>query len=121
MVMTVLYIRHKLQRTFLSNRSPTEKELGPADCYMKKLEKYTDLDASIFKSTKINKVLKAILKLDSIPSDETYDFKERSSRMLAAWAPTLSLDPATASAKPTETAESIPLSNKGEISSSEAS
>ena len=67
---------------------------------MKQLEQYTDLDAGIIKSTKINKVLKAILKLDSIPLEETYNFKDRSSHMLAAWAPALGLDPATAGAEP---------------------
>lgn len=73
--------------------------------YMKQLEQYTDLDAGIIKSTKINKVLKAILKLDSIPLEENYNFKDRSSNMLAAWAPALGLDPATAGAEPTSSKE----------------
>jgi len=72
---------------------------------MKSLEQYTDLDASIIKKTKINKVLKAILKLDAIPLEETYNFKDRSSHMLAAWAPALGLDPATAGAEPTSSKE----------------
>ena len=73
--------------------------------HMKQLEQYTDLDAGIIKSTKINKVLKAILKLDSIPMEETYNFKDRSSHMLTAWAPALGLDPATAGAEPTSSKE----------------
>ena len=72
---------------------------------MKQLEQYTDLDAGIIKSTKINKVLKAILKLDAIPLEETYNFKDRSSHMLTAWAPALGLDPATAGAEPTSSKE----------------
>lgn len=67
---------------------------------MKQLEQYLDLDAGIIKSTKINKVLKAILKLDEIPLESTYNFKDRSSHLLAAWAPALGLDPSTAGAEP---------------------
>lgn len=72
---------------------------------MKALEQHPDLDAGIIKSTKINKVLKAILKLDDIPLEGTYNFKDRSSHMLAAWAPALGLDPATAGAEPTASKE----------------
>ena len=72
---------------------------------MKQLEQYTDLDAGIIKSTKINKVLKAILKLDAIPLEETFNFKDRSSHLLTAWAPALGLDPATAGAEPTSSKE----------------
>jgi hypothetical protein len=73
--------------------------------HMKQLEQYTDLDAGIIKSTKVNKVLKEILKLDAIPLEETYNFKDRSSHMLTAWAPALGLDPATAGAEPTTSKE----------------
>lgn len=104
--MTVLFLRHKLQKGFLSrDHSPKEDEMDQMNQYMKQLEQYTDLDAGIIKSTKINKVLKAILKLDSIPLEENYNFKDRSSNMLAAWAPALGLDPATAGAEPTSSKE----------------
>jgi hypothetical protein len=104
--MKVLYLRHKLQKGFLSrDHSPKEEEMDQMNQQMKQLEQYTDLDAGIIKSTKINKVLKAILKLDSIPLEETYNFKDRSSNMLTAWAPALGLDPATAGAEPTASRE----------------
>ena len=66
---------------------------------MKQLEQYPDLDAGIIKSTKINKVLKAILKLEDIPLESMYNFKDRSSHLLAVWAPALGLDPISAGAE----------------------
>lgn len=53
--------------------------------YINKLEGYPDLEVSIIKTTKINKVLKAILKLDAIPKEAEYSFKTRSSQLLAKW------------------------------------
>ena len=50
--------------------------------YVKKLEGYTDLDAGIIRSTKINKVLKALIKLNTIPRDEEFNFKSRSIDLL---------------------------------------
>ena len=50
--------------------------------YIKKLEGYTDLDAGIIRSTKINKVLKALIKLNTIPRDEEFHFKSRSIELL---------------------------------------
>jgi len=66
---------------------------------MKQLEQFPDLDGGIIKSTKINKVLKAILKLDDIPLESMYNFKDRSSHLLAVWAPALGLDPVSAGAE----------------------
>lgn len=49
------------------------------------LEKFTDLEAAIIKATKINKVLKAILKLETIPQEEEFNFKPRSRTLLDKW------------------------------------
>lgn len=49
------------------------------------LEQYQTLEAHIIKNTKIHKVLKAIIKLDSVPMDDEYKFKERSHRLLQGW------------------------------------
>lgn len=53
--------------------------------YITKLEAHADLEVSIIRATKINKVLKAIIKLDSIPKDEEYQFRRRSIDILAKW------------------------------------
>jgi hypothetical protein len=76
---------------------------------MKQLEQYPDLDAGIIKSTKINKVLKAILKLEDIPLESMYNFKDRSSHLLAVWAPALGLDPISAGAEPASS--TLPTTN----------
>jgi len=83
---TVLYFRHKLQRGFLTrDQTPKEEEMGPMAEYFASLEKYTDLDVNIIRTTKIHKVLKAILKLSSIPKDEEYHFKDRCISLLESW------------------------------------
>lgn len=49
------------------------------------LENFADLEVSIIRVTKINKVLKAILKLDSIPREDEFQFKKRSQVLLDNW------------------------------------
>lgn len=53
--------------------------------YVSKLEGYADLEVSIIRATKINKVLKAILKLAVIPKEEVFQFKPRSQTLLDKW------------------------------------
>jgi hypothetical protein len=53
--------------------------------YVSILEKLKDLEVSIIRATKINKVLKAILKLDNIPKEEEFKFKPRSQALLEKW------------------------------------
>lgn len=53
--------------------------------YVNKLEGYADLEVSIIRVTKINKVLKAILKLPVIPKEDEFQFKSRSQSLLDKW------------------------------------
>lgn len=53
--------------------------------YIGKLEGYGDLEVSIIRTTKINKVLKAIMKLNTIPKDEEFNFRSRSVELLSKW------------------------------------
>lgn len=53
--------------------------------FVTKLEGYADLEVSIIRATKINKVLKAILKLPNIPREDTFSFKARSQTLLDKW------------------------------------
>lgn len=82
----ILFLRHKLQKGLLNREAaPEESKMGEMAEYIKKLEGYPDLEVSIIKTTKINKVLKAILKLETIPKEEDYNFKGRSTQLLAKW------------------------------------
>lgn len=53
--------------------------------YITILENFHELEVAIIRVTKINKVLKAILKLESIPREEEFHFKERSQVLLNKW------------------------------------
>lgn len=53
--------------------------------YFEQLEALPELEQGIIRTTKIHKVLKAILKLTSIPKDEDYHFKDRSMALLTKW------------------------------------
>lgn len=64
---------------------PVESEIKGLSGFLTILEKFPDLEAAIIKTTKINKVLKAILKLESIPQEEEYNFKPRSRTLLDKW------------------------------------
>jgi len=83
---TVLYFRHKLQKGFLSsNEPPKEAEMATMAEYFTSLEGLDDLEQTVIRTTKIHKVLKAILKLGNIPKDEDYNFKTRSTALLNKW------------------------------------
>lgn len=81
-----MFLRHKLQKGLLAKEAPPkESEMKAMSEFVTKLESYADLEVSIIRSTKINKVLKAILKLPAIPLEEEYHFKDRSSNLLNKW------------------------------------
>ncbi|KKZ65044.1 hypothetical protein EMCG_09067 [[Emmonsia] crescens] len=89
----VLYLRHKLQKGFLTrDQTPKEEEMASMSNYIQKLESYSDLEVSIIRTTKINKVLKAIIKLNSIPKDEEFNFRGRSINILNKWKTLLDSD-----------------------------
>ncbi|KAL7936831.1 hypothetical protein V8C35DRAFT_277346 [Trichoderma chlorosporum] len=93
----VLYLRHKLQRGLLTReQQPREDEMESMSSFINILEKFEDLEVSIIRGTKINKVFKAILKLDSIPREEDFKFKKRSQALLDKWNKLLASEPASA-------------------------
>ncbi|CRL28862.1 PWWP [Penicillium camemberti] len=90
---TVLFLRHKLQKGFISrDQPPKEDEMASMASYFDKLEKHSDLEVSIIRSTKINKVLKMIVKLNSIPRDEEFNFRHRAMNILSSWKNILDAD-----------------------------
>lgn len=100
----VLFLRHKLQKGFLSrDQAPQESEMEQMSNYIKKLENYGDLEVSIIRATKINKVLKALTKLNTIPKDEVFDFRGRSVEMLSKWNKILGSESADADDKKAST------------------
>ncbi|KAH7035286.1 uncharacterized protein B0I36DRAFT_382029 [Microdochium trichocladiopsis] len=82
----ILFLRHRLQKGLLNRTAPPqEEEMKSMSEFLGKLETFPDLEADIIKATKINKVLKAMLKLDSIPKDEEFKFTPRSKALLDKW------------------------------------
>lgn len=53
--------------------------------YISKLASYDVLEISIIRETKINKVLKGIIKLANIPKESEYNFRARSIELLKKW------------------------------------
>ena len=109
-MISVRYYRHKLQKGFLSRDTvPAEEEIKAStnelfhsatlttlqsmSGFLSKLETYPDLEGSIIRATKIHKVLKAMIRLTSIPKDEEYHFKKRSHELLTKWNKILQDDP----------------------------
>ncbi|KAI0409735.1 hypothetical protein F4802DRAFT_593372 [Xylaria palmicola] len=95
----ILFLRHRLQRGLLPREgSPVPEEMKQVSDFLAKLETFPDLDVSIIRATKINKVLKAILKLVTIPKEEEFQFKPRSQTLLDKWNILLASDGAPAPA-----------------------
>lgn len=91
--MAVLFIRHKLQKGFISrDQPPKEEEMTSMSSHFSRLEAHKDLEVAIIRHTKINKVLKMIVKLNSIPRDEEFQFRKRAMDMLSQWKNDLELD-----------------------------
>ena len=86
----VLYYRHKLQRGFLSRDTvPKAEEMKSMSDFLSELETFPDLEGSIIRTTKIHKVLKQMIKIEHIPLEEEFKFKDRSTRLLSKWNETL--------------------------------
>ncbi|KAK0257495.1 hypothetical protein LTS09_007542 [Friedmanniomyces endolithicus] len=113
----VLYLRHRLQKGFLSrDAKPQEGEMSAMADFFSQLENYDTLEPFIIRTTKIHKVLKAIVKLATIPKEEEYNFKKRSAAMLEIWNKRMEADgegaPASAvEAKDEEKDEKVPATN----------
>lgn len=94
----VLFTRHKLQKGLLSRDvKPKAEEMPLMADFITKLEKLENLEANIIRATKINKVLKAILKLKEIPREDEFQFKPRSQALLDIWNKVLEAPAADAS------------------------
>ncbi|KAI0889988.1 uncharacterized protein GGS22DRAFT_6907 [Annulohypoxylon maeteangense] len=89
----ILFLRHRLQKgLLLRDQEPKEEEMKSMSEFLAKLETFPDLEVSIIRATKINKVLKAILKLETIPKEDEFQFKPRSQSLLDKWNKLLATD-----------------------------
>ena len=105
LTLLVLYYRHKLQRGFLSrDATPKAEDMKQMSDFLSELETLPDLESSIIRTTKIHKVLKQMNKIEVIPLEEEFDFKKRSTNLLAKWNDTLSSE-IPADDKPEDKAE----------------
>lgn len=87
----IRYIRHRLQRCFLTaDVEPTESAMPAMAELFTRLEQHKDLEAMIIRKTKIHKVLKNIVRLEKIPRDDEFHFKTRSTDLLTHWSNALS-------------------------------
>jgi len=92
-VKTIMYLRHKLQKGLISRSGPPQAEdMDTMAEHLESLEQYQDLEPDIIRESKVNKLLKVILKLTSIPRDEEFKFKERCTKLLAGWTQILNED-----------------------------
>ncbi|KAK0672891.1 Sec63 Brl domain-containing protein [Cercophora samala] len=97
----VLFLRHKLQKGLLTrDQEPKAEEMATMSEYITKLEGFPNLEVSIIRTTKINKVLKAILKLENIPKEKEFNFKSRSQVLLNKWNELLAVDGGAAAPAP---------------------
>jgi hypothetical protein len=95
----VLYLRHRLQKGFLSrDQAPKDEDMTSMSEYLKQLEAHEDLEAEVIKKTKVHKVLRAIIKLEKIPMEDEHSFKKRSNDLLNKWSGALATDPEPAAA-----------------------
>lgn len=102
----ISWLRYKLQKGLLTGPIEEGAIRGLSD-YLKKLETYTDLEASLLKKTKIHKVLKGILKLETIPLEEELQMKPRSRALLDLWNKALAAAAAAAPAVDTSTMDKV--------------
>ena len=77
------------------DEDPKVEDMDTMSKHLAQLETFVNLDVETMRDTKINKVLKAILKLDNIPRDAELKFKERSAALLDEWNKLLAAAPAS--------------------------
>ncbi|KAF8868464.1 hypothetical protein BD779DRAFT_1676673 [Infundibulicybe gibba] len=80
--------RHKLQKTFLSNKTPPKEEDMPAlDNLFTTVEKYDKINIQYLQFSKIGKVMRhiAILPVERVPKNEQYNFRERAKALVDKW------------------------------------
>ncbi|KAF2499995.1 hypothetical protein BU16DRAFT_578033 [Lophium mytilinum] len=108
----ILYLRHRLQKGFLSRDRPLqEEEMASMSDHLKNLESYRNLESEVFRTSKIHNVVKAILKLNCIPKEEEFNFKQRFADLLEEWNSVISSNVEPPPQVPAETNQKEPGSS----------
>lgn len=77
--------RHAIQRAFLpKDRAPTAQDVEQQGGLFTTVEN-AEITAEQLRETKINKVMRKIIALDTIPLDETHHFRERAEALVHKW------------------------------------
>lgn len=114
----VLFLRHKIQKGLLTrDQEPKEEEMKTVSDYLTKLEGFPDLEVGVIRETKINKVLKAILKIGTIPREDEFKFKPRSQALLEKWNKLLAAEPTADGAPAAANGTSATTNGNGEAKS----
>lgn len=77
--------RHKLQRAFLTKTSPAPEEMAGLDTVFKTVEDYDKMTVEYLSYSKIGKVMRKIIQLTNIPSDEQFHFRQRAQALVTKW------------------------------------
>lgn len=79
----VKYIRHRIQKGFFNEKA--EPEFTRVSEALGELEDLREIEPYVFRETKIQKVIYAVLRLDHIPEDSTFQFRKRMINILEKW------------------------------------
>ncbi|KAF1812449.1 hypothetical protein P152DRAFT_338937 [Eremomyces bilateralis CBS 781.70] len=111
----VLFLRHRLQKGFLDkNTPPKDEDMPDMSLRLSDLEKHENLEVSIIKATKINKVLKQLLRIEYIPRDEEFHFRQRATDLLGIYNKSMELETPTP-APAASTGAAAPKSEEPEV------
>ncbi|KAG8684764.1 hypothetical protein FRC09_015160, partial [Ceratobasidium sp. 395] len=77
--------RHKLQRAFLTKTAPAAEEMAGLDTVFTTVENYDKMTVEYLSYSKIGKVMRKIIQLTNIPSDEQYHFRQRAQALVTKW------------------------------------
>ncbi|KAH7339980.1 hypothetical protein B0J17DRAFT_627981 [Rhizoctonia solani] len=77
--------RHKLQRAFLTKTSPAAEEMVGLDSVFTTVESYDKMTVEYLSYSKIGKVMRKIIQLPTIPSDDQFHFRQRAQALVTKW------------------------------------
>ncbi|CAE6414583.1 unnamed protein product [Rhizoctonia solani] len=77
--------RHKLQRAFLTKTSPAPDEMSGLDVVFTTVENYDKMTVEYLSYSKIGKVMRKIIQLPTIPSDDQFHFRQRAQALVTKW------------------------------------
>ncbi|KAG8710879.1 hypothetical protein FRC11_004017 [Ceratobasidium sp. 423] len=77
--------RHKLQRAFLTKTSPAPEEMSGLDLVFTTVENYDKMTVEYLSYSKIGKVMRKIIQLPTIPSDDQFHFRQRAQALVIKW------------------------------------